>query len=144
MKKEIVGITKEEALSMLSACKTIKQWSDVAYEIKKRCYDKDKAILSLADAKQLNSIKLDEICNDMIKNDHTNKVIRLCRGDEDSDKLVEVTIEEYVMMAKYVAKYGTLYDADMTEEDEDLIYSDIEERKDLIPETYDTFYMRER
>ena len=95
-------------------------------------------------AKKITSDRLDEICNDLIKNDHANKIIRLCRGDGDTDKLVEVTTEEYVKMAKYVAKYGTLYDAHLSEEDGHLIYGDIEKREDLIPIAYDTFYMRER
>lgn len=141
--KEITGITREEALEMINKCNDINQWYDIAYRIKERCYEKESAILSISEAKKLVNIRLDEICTELLKKDQTNKVIRLRRGEDYPDKLVEVTAEEYLTMAKLVAKYGTIYDAPTTDEEGKLIYGNIEKRIDLIPKVYDTFYMRE-
>lgn len=144
MTEKEIGITKEEAIEMLKSCNDLNQWSDIVYEIKSRCYEKKIAILSMEDARNLANARLDEICAELLVKDSTDKLIRLRRGEDYPDKIVKVTASEYLIMAKLVAKYGTLYDARMSDEEGKLIYGDIEMRKDETPKTYDMFYMRER
>ena len=144
MTKEIPGITKEDAIELMSKCNDINQWSDIAYKIKSRCYDEETAVLGIKDARNIVDSRLDEICAELVKKDVSDKLIRLRRGEDYPDKVVKVTTEEYLIMFKLVAKYGTLYDARMSDEEGKLIYRDIELRKDETPKTHDTFYMRER
>ena len=71
-------------------------------------------------------------------------LIRLRRGEEYCDKVVEVTEEEFQLLNSIVEKYGTFYDAKLTDEQGSLIYGDIENRPSHIPKVAETFYMRER
>lgn len=144
MTKELCGITKEDAIILMRKCNDINQWSDIAYKIKSRCYNEETAILGIKDARNIVDSRLDEICTELVKKDTTDKLIRLRRGEDYPDKVVKVTTEEYLIMFKLVAKYGTLYDAPMSDEEGKLVYGDIEKREDKTPNTYDTFYMRER
>ena len=52
-------------------------------------------------------------------------LIRLDRGEEYFDKVVEVTEEEYAIMHNLNEKFGVLFDARMTDEQKTLIYEDI-------------------
>lgn len=143
MSEETKITSIQDAIDLMNKTTTIEQWEDNAYAIKHACYDNKIPGMDIRGAREMVNKRLDEIC-DMPTNDQSNKMIRLNRGDDDHDKIVEVSASEYILMRKIVAKFGTLYDARMTAEESHLIYDDIEERADLSPRVCDTFYMHER
>lgn len=71
-------------------------------------------------------------------------LVRLDRGNYYFDKVIEVSDEEYKLLLRIDEKYGTIFDAILSKEEQKLIYNDIENRKDLIPEVKRTFFLRQR